>query len=696
MIAAAIVALLGVIASWITAGPGGVLYVLIYGLATLPGLPVGFMLFGRRHPGGWIAGALMGYVATAFLLWIPIALGAPSAVTFVAAWAGASAVTWFAYLRSSDAAIQLPPWRTADSLGLAITLAIALAVATPPFAKVGQRDAQNDRVYRAYFTADFVWHTALAAELSKFSMPPRNPYLASQPIHYYWTYFLLPATVSEVGPSMLHDVQECLKVNALVTGMLFLAAVFLAAWVVVGRTWSVTIAVALTLLAASAEGSYEMYQLWSAGQSLGGLRDVNIDAITAWHFQGHRIDGLPRCLWYVPQHSMAYALGLMAVAGAAARGSLGSARAILLCGLALAGSTMINPFVGAVFAAAWGIAIACDVVATRQPLSRVAVHALAAGPVVAAVLWCSAAHMADGAGGVLDFGFSGASTHAPIFTLMLSLGPVLLPAIAGLLVKSPIPLRSLFPSIALIVLALGLMYLVRLRVDAPWVPFRAGQMLLVAVPALIARGLAAFWDSSNARWPAVAAFAVLFAVGFPTTAIDARNAQDVENTNAGPGFHWTLVLTPDEQQAFAWIRKATPATAIVQMEPTVRDRELSPGGWGERWSLIPSFAERRMAAGIPISLMRVPEYGERSAQVKTIYQSMDPREAWTIARRLRIVYLYVDALDRRTYEGAAKFDDAPQFFRRAFTSGDVAVYEVLGQSAVAETRERPDGREPIR
>jgi hypothetical protein len=221
-------------------------------------------------------------------------------------------------------------------------------------------------------------------------------------------------------------------------------------------------------------------------------------------------------------------------------------------------------------------------------------------------------------------------------------------------------------------------------------------MLLVAVPALIARGLAAFWDSPKARWPAVAAFAVLFAVGFPTTAIDARNAQDVDNTNAGPGFHWTLVLTPDEQQGLAWIRKTTLETAIVQMEPTVRDRELSTGGWGERWSLIPSFGERRMAAGIPISLMRVPEYGEKSAQVKTIYQSKDPHEAWTIARRLRIAFLYVDALDRRTYEGAAKFDTSPQFFRPAFTRGDVGVYEVLGQSAVAESRERSDGREPVR
>jgi hypothetical protein len=47
-----------------------------------------------------------------------------------------------------------------------------------------------------------------------------------------------------------------------------------------------------------------------------------------------------------------------------------------------------------------------------------------------------------------------------------------------------------------------------------------------------------------------------------------------------------------------------------------------------------------------------------------------------IARRLRIAFLYVDALDRETYEGAAKFDSSPQLFRLAFSSGSVAVYEV--------------------
>ena len=42
-------------------GPAGWLYLFFYGLAILPGLPIGFALFGREHAGGWIAGASVGY-----------------------------------------------------------------------------------------------------------------------------------------------------------------------------------------------------------------------------------------------------------------------------------------------------------------------------------------------------------------------------------------------------------------------------------------------------------------------------------------------------------------------------------------------------------------------------------------------------------------------------------------------------------
>jgi hypothetical protein len=241
-----------------------------------------------------------------------------------------------------------------------------------------------------------VWHTALTAELAKFSMPPRNPYLASEPIHYYWTYFLLPAAVSQAGPSSVRSVESCLKVNAILTGLLLIASVFMLAWTTTSRPWVTTAAVSLALLAGSFEGTYEIYRLWTRGQSLSALRDTNIDAITEWHFGGHRIDGLPRCLWYVPQHSMAYALGLVSLTAVSASGAAGSSTAIALEGLVLGGAVAINPFVGGIFAFVGGLGSAGRPSNPRVNRDgRAARGGRDSGPGLA-LSWCVASKMVEG------------------------------------------------------------------------------------------------------------------------------------------------------------------------------------------------------------------------------------------------------------------------------------------------------------
>ena len=52
-----------------------------------------------------------------------------------------------------------------------------------PFTNIGALDAEGNRRYRAYFTADFLWHVALTAELARADMPPRNPYLVRRFLH---------------------------------------------------------------------------------------------------------------------------------------------------------------------------------------------------------------------------------------------------------------------------------------------------------------------------------------------------------------------------------------------------------------------------------------------------------------------------------------------------------------------------------
>jgi hypothetical protein len=663
-IALVVFALLLLLSSWLIGGAAAWIYLIVYALAMVPGFPLGFTLFGRDHAAGWIAGAILGYALTALAMWVPIAAHVTSALTFVIAWGGVSALTWFACRRIPSPAVPPSPWTPAASTALLAVLVLTLAVATPPLAHVGRLDDQGNRYYRAYFTADFVWHTALTAEIGKFSMPPRNPYLARQPIHYYWTYYLLPATVSQVGPGAARDVQMCLKINALMTGLLLMSAVFLAAWTAAPRPIAAAAGATLALVASSAEGIFQTYRLWSRGAPLAELRNWNIDAVTAWPpFAGHRIDGLQRCLWYVPQHSMAYALGVIALVVAGTAGASSSLATIILAGIALGCSVAFNPLVGGIFSLAYGAAIV--VMAWRQP-ALIARHALAALPVVLAIGWCVSNQMVEGAGGFLQFGFLGPSRQQPIVTLFLSLGPILVTGAAGLLLARALPLQPAVPFALLALIALFLMYFVRLSVDQAWMAFRAGQMLIIGLGALTARLVAASAHGvrRGLTWGIVL---IALAVGAPTTIIDAYNAQDTTNLAMGPGFPWTIVVTPQQQHAYGWIRSNTPPAAVVQMDARSRERST--------WSNIPSFAERRMAGGLPISLLNVPEYAERSDRIKTMYATKNADEAASIARSLRIDYVYVDEVERRTYPDGIRFDASPAF-EKVFEEGPVAIYRV--------------------
>jgi hypothetical protein len=243
----------------IIAGPWALAYIPLYILATVPGWPLGRALFGK-HPAAWVAGALFGYALTCLALWAVLALHIPSAVTFVLAWALLSAATWSAFarapLRRNTPLIALTAWSVPDARVLVLLLLLVPAAFVLPYKNLGARDAEGNRFYRAYFTADFIWHMALTSELTKYAMPPINPYLGDRTIQYYWTYFLVPAVISEEGVGGLREIENSLKVNALCSGALFIAALVIATWAVSLSAVGTAFAVVLAVMAASAEGLY--------------------------------------------------------------------------------------------------------------------------------------------------------------------------------------------------------------------------------------------------------------------------------------------------------------------------------------------------------------------------------------------------------------------------------------------------------
>jgi hypothetical protein len=661
------------------AGLSGFIYFAVLLLTAVPGLPLGFALFGRSHPAGLVTGSALGYAITSFVWWAVVFSGHPSTVAFGLVWAIAAFAAWAVARLMKSPLVALPPWSRRDGVALMLLLLLVPALVTRPFVKLGSVDREGNHLYRAYFIADFVWHAALTAELAKEDSRPRNPFLASERVHYYWTYFRIPATLAartSVG------VETALKVTAFATALLLVAAIYLAAWVALPQ-WPVTVAtaVALTILCPSIEGLAAIVDVLRRGLPPSEVRDLNIDAIAAWAFKGLRIDNLPRTMWYTPQHGFSCALGVLAVPIAIGGGVRAKPAAIVLAGCLLGASLAFNPLLGAAFCGVYGITILADAIRRRAAIGDVLRHALAVVPVMLAFGWASMNAVGEGAGEVLHFGFWGLARNATLLTFLLQFGPILIPIAIALWPKRGFPFARMWPALVGVTLAILIMHLVALTVDAAWVGFRAGNLFLVLAPPLVAAGLVRLQASRMPRMAWVVALVVLV-LGLPTTMIDAYNTQDVTNRHLwrdaerargsdvpfdpATEYRWTLVITPEEWDALTWIRLNTPATAIVQAEPIVRGRET--------WSLIPTFAERRMASGNALPLLARPIYEEQNKRVRTIYATADARAAWQEAKALGIEYLYVDDTERTVYPQVIKFDHAPEFFTRVFQNREAAVY----------------------
>lgn len=659
--------LLMALAAWF-GGARGVAYLGLYGLALLPGLPIGWRLFGRRHPAGWVSGALIGYGLTALAFWVPIRLGMPGAITFGLAWALLMVALWARPGHVQDGLVRLPAVTSRDVVAWLLLLHLVVALLALPFGRLGERDADGTRYYRAYFTADFVWHTALTQELARFDSPPRNPFFARDTLHYYWTYFLVPAVLAGPERAPVVGVETALKITATGTALLMFSLVFFAAWSACGRSGPAAAASVLALLAPSFEGLYKIVEFCRRGIPLENLRNLNIDAVTAWDFQGLRIDDLVRSMWYTPQHSTSFALGLVGVLVASRWSDDTRRSAFILTGVALGLSVVMNPLLGAAFCGIYGATALYDRVTGKVTTMGLVGQALAAVPVVLGLAWCVWNQMAQGAAGHLTVGWLYDARHAPVATLFLSLGGLLIPALIGCWPwKSP-DARSAYPAMAGVAIGLFLLYFVTLT-DRSWVGFRAGNILLVCLPMLAARGLAALADIGWRRMVTVLVAALLLA-GAPTTIVDTYNAQDIGNLRMGPGFPWTITLSPAQQAGLAWIRRSTSPDTIVQVDSLVRFRR--------NWSIIPTFGGRRMAVGQLLPLLPEPHQAGGPERAHAIITALPLDEAHDRARALGIDYVWIDgddlaALpDLRTTRFRARLD----LFTPVFERDEVSLYRV--------------------
>jgi hypothetical protein len=652
--------------------PQGLLLTLIAAWFTLPGAAFAFLIYDAQ-PGRPLAaifvGPVWGYGVSSIVMLAMWTFGVRGPLLLAAPVLAALALAACAIpLRKS---LVPPPFRSADIVAVCILVILTAGIVARPFSRVAS-PVPDGRAYRAYFTSDFIWRMAVAAELAKGAVPPVNPFYHRDYLHYYWLAHLLPAAEYREmrGVASLEQILLANSVALDVTFVMFLYG-FCRQWV--RSPVALTAACTVTLLGSSFEGTERLYYLWRDGVPLDWLRMQNIDAMSRWIYRSLPVDGLQRVLWYQPHHATGYALGFSAMLVLVQARVPEKARIFALSGTLLALCLMLSTF-SAIMLSAVAAVVALIVLVPRRAWTAIPLAAIAAavplGLATAAAM--SLGYVDRNSGGLVRVLVNPMAMTQPLWAIFLSFGPLLLMAIVGIALAFWHRRTELMAMGAIIVVSFAFYFFVDLRGHQfVYVGWRAGHLLFVAFTVLTAYALQELGRGTTARHVAAAAlFVVLAASAAPTFAIDLYNTQDIDNRERSPGgFRWTLVLDRDELEALAWVRTLTPPDAVVQIDPYPRDNNT--------WAYIPAFAERRMAAGLPISMVPLEKYEAASQQVKTVFTADSAVTAHQRAVTLGIDYLYVGEPERQAnprLDGILR--ERPDLFQPAFRNSTIAVYFV--------------------
>jgi hypothetical protein len=638
----------------------------------VPGYFIARAIYGNR-PGGGIAALLVGGVwGCAF-----------SSLTLLALWVAGFRGGWIifvapllalpvaAMVKPLGGRLETPHFTRADLLAVCLLLLLVPLIVGRPFARVGT-DLPDGRAYRAYFTADFIWRMAVAAEVSKGDVPPRNQFYLDDPLRYYWLPDLL-AAVQYRGHTPPARLEQILLVHSVILDIVFVAFMYALARQLVSSPAAAAAGCVGAILFTSFEGAERIWFLWRHGRPLDALRYFNIDAVENHFYGALKIDGLQRLLWYQPHHAMGYAAGLSALLCATQARDVGKIPMMVWVGTLLACSLTLSTFAALMLVTMTALYVGVRLLSERRFTALVPAVFAGGVPLAAGLAVTTWLQYVDRGETLIQLGLNPIASHGVIASLLLN-SPMLATGLIGLWIA----MRRRHPYADIFGVIIGVSVLFYFFVDVKdhqhmYVGWRSGHFTFIACAGLTGYALQEL--SRRGRRLGVATLIVAGLVAFgaaPTTAIDLYNTQDVSNRALGPGFPWTLIVTPDEREALDWIRRNTPPNAIVQVEPSVRDS----GRWSA-WAFVPAFAERRMAGGLPIGMVPLDKYQAASRRVKEIYTAPDWRTAYDRAKALRIDYLVVGPPERAAYPSFdAMLTDQPSHFQAVVRNGSMTVFHV--------------------
>ena len=613
-----------------------------------------------------------GLIAGSILFCLMRLLHLPGPWPVLAVCASTGGLAWWASRNVADGVVPLPRLGPADHAAMGgLALLVALVVG-PVFANVGRID-DGDLAYRAYFFADLFAHMSVVGELEKRTIPTVNPYLHTEALPYYWTYFTFPTVFSMLQPSL--HVDRGLLLMAFTGATLYTMVWYLVGRALGGSPLASGVAWATVIAATSYEGIALLGYLWQRGAPFAQIRDYNVDALTRWWWEAPSADGLHRLFWYTPQHGTAITAGLLAVATYALARDANGMRRGLFDGLLLGAALMCSSFNGGMLVLWYA---AAEIIALGRARGGDVVRWFVARGTAAALVVVGfgllvGLGMIQHSANVAVFRWNTRLLSEPVWLLLMTLGTAPLVATVGIRRMWRQASRAFVAFAVLAAICLAILLVVELKYHPnTYVPFRVFHMLYLVCAVWMAFAIDTWqtwrWPARTTMW---AATAILVALALPTVALDWYNTRDIRNVDLNPGgFAWTVRISPGDQAALRFIRRALPIDATVQTDAETRGRAT--------WALIPALGRRRLATGLGLFEPDQTRFEPNMRRIRTLFATADADEAYGYCQRLGIDYLYVGDVERKAYgDGAAKFGRHPTRFKRVFGNSAVDIYEVL-------------------
>jgi hypothetical protein len=553
-------------------------------------------------------------------------------------------------------------WTKSDWSVLFAWLFTTLAITAVPFLRVGEQTAAGF-AYRAYFNADFFRNMAVSGSLASSGIPPENPYLAGNSLHYYWFFHLLPAFWNKILPRYRADF---LMVQfSIVSALMFVSTLYVTLREFVKNRKTLLFLLPLFAIGDSYEGLYLLEWLKRRNEPWSNFVNFNVDGILRWNWKAPQIDTLYRALLYAPQHLLALSVLLMALL--IWKREIRNQETISVPGkmlfyVLIFSALGFSAFVGATLIL--GAALIVLIQTLQHPRAKWKEMLLSGAlGILFLAIYFFPFQMFQAGSQSFDFGPDKIIlAHFPAY-FILNWGALLVFGIAGVFYRSPLlPNRILLFFLAFCFL---LIFFVRIMLAGfSDISLKVGHfshvILLLLAAGAIDRALTA--SAKNAKWLVLSTLIFVLPAGL-TWAMDFWNTIDIQNRR------FTTYVKPGEASVAEYIRRALPArTVVVNYSPHYDDFMRD---------ILPPFSRRPVYLGDRIfsRIFQVPEelVQARTKVVESIFRASSSEDAWRIIGETKSEYVFVTDIDQREWNLILqKF--APPHFSLLIQDGPTALF----------------------